>query len=735
DRKLKKLISERGGEFLNKISQLLAKEHGFIHRLSPPETPQHNGFAERSNQTILEKAKCLLGSCNLPAEYWADAINTAIFLSNLTPTRSRKNKLPHYLWTGQEPRLRQLRTFGCLSFMAIPRHHCKWKLAPAGEKGILLGYENDNTSYRILRLNDKKVAITKHATFDESSFPNVDQKFPLNNPTTNTNLQQFIVETSSARDESCEDNQSPPLDMVDEPHAEDTLTDTQNTEAPQTVHIKEAINKELKAMTNLGVWEVIKLEEDRKLIGTTWVFKTKENPLGKTEYKACLCAQGFTQTPGIDYEKSYAPTGRLNSMRALIAFAAANNLQFHQLDIKSAFLNAPLAEEVYLSIPQGLKICRRSHCLRLGKAIYGLRQAPLAWYDCLKGWLTSVGFQACILDSCVFYRNNKPPTWIYLHVDNMGVFGKNVCNFKDEIAKRFDIKDLGEAKQYGMMDCRPSPTPLVANEHLLPATSDEVAKLKLLKINFRSAVGSINYLSSATRPDLSFAVSTLSQYLECPGICHWHAFLHVLRYLKGTQDVGLHYPENLPKGIVAWSNADWGNCRATRRSVTAFLATFHGCLILWKTRKQPSVSTSTAEAEYKALCDLTSELLWLKNWCEEERLFVSTEPITIWDDNQSCINTANGDCNFNNKQMKHVDIQLHFIKEVVKSAVITLKYTPSSEMLADYLTKLVNKVTLLKVLQNLHIVRIGVRGSVEIPDPKRLRSCTDHSYPSSESQE
>ncbi|MBW0552156.1 hypothetical protein O181_091871 [Austropuccinia psidii MF-1] len=212
-------------------------------------------------------------------------------------------------------------------------------------------------------------------------------------------------------------------------------------------------------------------------------------------------------------------------------------------------------------------------------------------------------------------------------------------------------------EQYGMADCRPSPTPLVTNEHLIPVTSKEILKLKELKINFRSAVGRINYLSSATRPDLSFAVSTLLHYLECPGIRHWHAFLHVLRYLKA------------------------------RRSVTGFLATFHGCLILWKKQKQPSVSTSTAEAEYKALCDLTSELLWLKQWCQEANLFVLAEPITVWDDNQSCINTSNGNCNFNKKRMKHVDIQLHFIKEVVKSATIMLKYTPSSEMLADYLTK------------------------------------------------
>ncbi|MBW0474888.1 hypothetical protein O181_014603 [Austropuccinia psidii MF-1] len=125
--------------------------------------------------------------------------------------------------------------------MAIPRHHCKWKLAPAREKGVLLGYENDNTPYRILRLNDMKVAITKHETFDKAPFPHVNQGLPLTNPITSTNWQQLIVETNSAAtvDEPCEvDNQSLPLDMVDEFHAKDTSPAIISTEAPQNTHIK-----------------------------------------------------------------------------------------------------------------------------------------------------------------------------------------------------------------------------------------------------------------------------------------------------------------------------------------------------------------------------------------------------------------------------------------------------------------------------------------------------------------
>ncbi|MBW0535461.1 hypothetical protein O181_075176 [Austropuccinia psidii MF-1] len=249
--------------------------------------------------------------------------------------------------------------------------------------------------------------------------------------------------------------------------------------------------------------------------------------------------------------------------------------------------------------------------------------------------------------------------------------------------------------------------------HYLPATEEEALEFKKLAVNYRSAIGSINYLSTATRPDLSHAVSSLSQFLENPGVNHWRGFLHILRYLKGSPDVGLLYPKGPSGGIIAYSDADWGNCGSSRRSVSGYLATLNGCLVLWKTRKQPSVSLSTAEAEYKALCDLTSELLWLRQWVKECCLFTAVAPIVVHEDNQSCINAANGDCNVNNKRMKHVDIQLHFIKEVIRSSAIQLRYTPTSMMLADFLTKSVPRPTLSRALSRLSVVRLGVRGDVE----------------------
>ncbi|MBW0515028.1 hypothetical protein O181_054743, partial [Austropuccinia psidii MF-1] len=241
-----------------------------------------------------------------------------------------------------------------------------------------------------------------------------------------------------------------------------------------------SINKELKSMNALGLWDVIELDPFFKLVGTTWVFKIKKDHLGHiTEYKARLCAQGFPQSEGIDFNQTYAPTGRLNLLQTLIAFAAARDLKFHQIDIKSCFPNAPLLETFYLGTPQGLRIDRRERCLRLWKAIYGLRVSN--------------------------------PILLYIHVEEIAIFGKQVDNFKKEVLKEFEIKDIGPAdlilgikvthfpyyvfldqhhftesllELYGMCDCNQVFTPLVPNEHLSLASPDEVSEFEKLKVHF-----------------------------------------------------------------------------------------------------------------------------------------------------------------------------------------------------------------------------------------------------------
>ncbi|MBW0502777.1 hypothetical protein O181_042492 [Austropuccinia psidii MF-1] len=347
----------------------------------------------------------------------------------------------------------------------------------------------------MLPLNDLKVSITHHATPNKKVFPSIPQKNTTETFTTSLNepVTPKIDQTSNAPQSQLDSEQSPEASNAIQLEGEtletaqevtnpvatqiqaprikiigpwhptlitSNLNDlnilpykrqpaallTTSDKTPQTYrgalksvsHLlwQEAIDKELENMHFLKVWEVVDLHEDYKLVGTTWVFKIKRNERNKPiEHKSWLCAQGFMQSMGIDFSKTYAPTGRLNSLRKLVAFACVNKLQFHQIDIKSAFLNAQLKETVYLAVPQGLQLDKQNFCLRLNKAIYRLRQAPLAWYEQLTNWLESVKFSVCTLDPCVFYRAGSTPVWLYIHVDDIGIFSKNTAFFKAEIEK------------------------------------------------------------------------------------------------------------------------------------------------------------------------------------------------------------------------------------------------------------------------------------------------------------
>ncbi|MBW0476616.1 hypothetical protein O181_016331 [Austropuccinia psidii MF-1] len=690
DRSIKKLISNQGSEFLNELSSSC----GFTHVFSPAYTPQNNGFAERANCTILEKAKCLLNGCGLPKRYWAEAVNTATLLSNLIPTPSRNNCSPYALWTGNSPRIKKLHIFGCQAVVLIQCNLRDWKLGESGYPCFkACPARRDLLSFSIEPPIIPSTSGREEGLVDEIQ-PSSDDLPP--------ETQEAVDEVIGPRHPtlvSCDIAQSNILPYSRRAVA--LITVAGNVPCTYKMAINflskdlwtNAIEKELTSMETLGVWEVVDLSPTFKLVGTTWVFKAKKDHLNNVvEHKARLCAQGFTQTSGIDFEKMYSPMGRLSSLHTLIVHAASNRLVFHQIDIKI--------------------------CLRLKKAIYGLKKALLAWYKHLEGWLVSIGFSSCTIDPFVFHWQGPLPLWLYIHVADIAIFGKDVSLFKTEISKEFQIKDIGPAdlmlgvkvtqsesflsldqhhfdesplELYGMRDCRPVSTPLIPNHHFATARKED-----------RSSFSPISLIPC-----------TLSQFLEHLGMTRWKAFLHVLRYLRGTQDLALVYHKgNISSGIAAYSDADWGNFPDTRRWTTGFLATFDGCLAIWKTRKQPTVSLSKSEAEYKSLCDVTSKLLWLRQWCAEAGLVTGNSATPIHEDNQVCISTANGDTRINRKQMKNIDIQLHFVREAIKDSKIRLIYTPTSSMLADFLTKSVGRAILHKALEKLGVVRLKARGDV-----------------------
>lgn len=348
----------------------------------------------------------------------------------------------------------------------------------------------------------------------------------------------------------------------------------------------------------------------------------------------------------------------------------------------------------------------------MNKAIYGLKQAPQAWHLALSNWLFSIGFRRCDAEPCVFWRKG---TFLYIHVDDIAIFSKNPNEFKNEVKNRFKIKDLGEAKLllgmkieketnattlsqshyidkllelFDCSDIHPARTPLNPKEKLTNASVQEVEEFKALNRNFRAIVGALNFLSCTTRADITFAVSTLSQFLQRPGIKHWNAAIQVLQYLKYTKQFKLYIKKsNCLSDLVAYADADWANCPVSSRSISGNLVIWNGSVISWRSKKQPTPSLSTTEAEYKSIGDITKELMWIKVLLKKIFNIKLVTPTRIFEDNQGAIDLAKNEINASGFKTKHMALKFHFIRREIKLKNIELIYVKSANMLADFLTK------------------------------------------------
>ncbi|MBW0506037.1 hypothetical protein O181_045752 [Austropuccinia psidii MF-1] len=253
---------------------------------------------------------------------------------------------------------------------------------------------------------------------------------------------------------------------------------------------------------------------------------------------------------------------------------------------------------------------------------------------------------------------------------------------------------------YQMIDCKPVLTPMVPNSRLQEASDEEKQAFKELKINYRQAIGRISYLQVATRGDLSFTTSQLSQFLENPGIKHWLAFKHLLRYLKGTISLALTLGGN-SSSLQTFSDADYANCKDTRKSVTGYMTMIGNSCINWKSKKQSTISTSSCEAEYKAQFEGGKDLIWTALLLQDLRVNVSY-PLKLNGDNQGAIALAKNPQV--NERTKHFDTILHLIQEMIMKKKINITYIPTQQMPADGLTKALPRPTHEKFLRSLGLL-------------------------------
>lgn len=493
-----------------------------------------------------------------------------------------------------------------------------------------------------------------------------------------------------------------------------------------------AVEEEIHALEKNGTWDLSTLPVGKKSIGCKWIFSIKYNTDGSVNrYKARLVAKGFTQSYGVDYEETFAPVAKLNSVRVILSLAVNLDWPLHQLDIKNAFLNGELEEEVYMGIPPGLESARTSgKVCRLRKSLYGLKQSPRAWFDRLTRVVKGDGFIQCQTDHTMFIKHSQEGklALFIVYVDDIIITGddhEEAIKLKRLLAREFEVKDLGLLKYFlgmeiarckdgismsqrkytldllketGMLGCKPADTPME------PAKKGgiDVESPPTNRDRYQRLVGKLIYLTH-TRPDIGFAVSMASRFMTKPTEIHMKAVYRILQYLKGTPGRGLHFKKNLNRGIEVFTDADWAGSTTDRKSTTGYCSFVWGNLVTWRSKKQSVVARSSAEAEFRAMSYGICEGIWLQRMFKELKI-PSNYTMKVWCDNKAAISIAKNPVHHD--RTKHVEIDRHFIKEKIDNNIINLEYTPSQLQRADILTKALLKPTYENLRSNLGMIDI-----------------------------
>uniref|UniRef100_A0A803PBI7 Reverse transcriptase Ty1/copia-type domain-containing protein n=1 Tax=Cannabis sativa TaxID=3483 RepID=A0A803PBI7_CANSA len=366
-------------------------------------------------------------------------------------------------------------------------------------------------------------------------------------------------------------------------------------------------------------------------------------------------SSGFHQRPDLDFGETFSPVVKAVTVRVVLTLAVAYDWEVRQVDINNTFLNGTLDEDVYMIQPPGFEDPQKPHHVcKLHKSIYGLKQAPRALYDQLKTTLIQWGFENSKADSSFFMM--KHPKHVIL-----------VLVYVDDIVK---------AK---LENTKPSVTPMTAGKPLSISNGTPLSQPTI----FRIVIGALQYLSH-TRPDISFAVNKLSQFIKQPTDVHWGATKRILRYLKGTMHHGLHIAPSVNLTLVGFSNADWACCPNDRKSVAGYCVYLGDSLISWSSKKQTVVARSSTESEYRALAHLAAELSWLQELLNELNFKCSSVPV-IWCDNLSASALASNP--IYHARTKHIEMDLHFVSDKVLDKKLEIRYVPSHDQIVDCLTK------------------------------------------------
>ena len=594
----------------------LRQRNGVLVEFTTPYTPEQNGVAERLNRTLTTKIRAMLSDAGLPTELWGEAAYTACYLHNRTARHyGVEVATPEEMWTGEKQDLAHLRAFGCVAYAQVAKEQ-RGKLEDTSMRGIFVGYTPASRQYRVYDPDTKAVERYSTVRFDEVRKGGALIASPRDLTQLTIEGEELQAETPAQRQQGgekdigdtivvrgrtpeirgeTEDEDSGPERVRD---AVESATERQSRSGrairlpqryqaqrvtygagaeiatpvryeeavtgPQKKQWEAAINEELQSLATNNVWELADTPKGVNVVSNKWVFKVKRLPDGRIDrYKARLVARGFSQQYGTDYYETFAPVVRMESLRILLAIAAQEDLEVHQMDVITAYLAGELEEEIYMDPPEGLPDSEGKVC-KLRKGLYGLKQSARVWNQRIAGELEQSGMRATSADHSVWINQDRSLI-LALYVDDIVLFAREaqaIRWMKEVLAESFNMKDLGPIstvlgmrvrrdrarkmlwvdqshyvsdilKEFQYEECKPLQTPADGYEYFRAVGAEDVSFAETAR--YQRAIGEINWLVRGTRVDLAFVAHKLSQHCHKPCVRHWKSVQQVFRYLRFSQ--------------------------------------------------------------------------------------------------------------------------------------------------------------------------------------------------------
>lgn len=757
---VKRLRTDGGGEFMSTEFRDLMVQNKIKHETSASHSPHQNGTAERQWRSLFDMARCMLLDKKLPKILWPYALSYAAYTRNRCYVK-RLGKTPFEAFVGKKPNVSHMQGFGqkCMTLVQGAK-----KLDARANEGVFVGYDKYSPAYLVYDVTTQTVRKARCVKFlSKASTAQVDNEVQIQ-------IQNPIESEVARKSESVEEDKTPQRqeDEISDEKSED-VENEEPTEAKQStdkrfparlrekpkwledyvqkvdescqldycylvgVHVpetfkqaeecensvqwKRAMDDEMESLVDNDTFELTVLPEGRKCVGGKWVYAVKQGSNeNEVKYKARYVAQGFSQVENVDYKETFAPTAQMGTVRMLVQASVDQGMSITQMDVKSAYLNAPIDTELYVKQPEGYKVCDKDgneYVWKLRKSLYGLKQSGRNWNIMLHEILTEQGYEQSVADPCLYTKvKGQTKVHVLVFVDDILVCTndeKLMEQTKKILSNRFKMTDLGVIKKFLGIDFAVTEDGSVtmsqrnyvekvlqrfqmdeSNPRSYPMSDsyykdvDESENLEDVK-SYQELVGCLIYIMTCTRPDLSFSVSVLARKMSAPSERDWQAAKDVLRYLKGSIDYKLVFcSSSVEPRIIGFSDSDWAGSH-DRKSTSGYVfrTNNQSAFVSWKTKKQSVVALSSCEAEYIAIAFATQEGLFLQKLFSV--MYGKKIEIVLNVDNQGAVALSKN--KVSQQRSKHIDVKFHFIRDHVDSGNLCPVHVPTALNIADAFTK------------------------------------------------